>query len=106
MDRTAMIEAESQAREVALQNGFDGMDDALNDAFTAGKNFALSLLQWKRIETADDLPTIEGEYVVRTKPGFYAQTAVYDETENTYWTQVVAAYIPIPIPQYTEGEDA
>lgn len=71
--------------------------------------FALSLLQWK--DVADGLPEVEGQYSVVKGSGktpFYLtfpkaeDKSAYAQIVRMMWAEEIAAYIPVPIPEWKE----
>ena len=72
-------------------------------------DFALSLLQWK--DVADGLPEVEGQYSVVKGSGktpFYLtfpkaeDKSAYAQIVRMMWAEEIAAYIPVPIPEWKE----
>ena len=85
-------------------------DGELWFAFLAGYDTAaLSLLQWK--DVADGLPEVEGQYSVVKGSGktpFYLtfpkaeDKSAYAQIVRMMWAEEIAAYIPVPIPEWKE----
>lgn len=68
-------------------------------------DFALSLLQWKKIKSEDDLPKAEGWYIVMHQVGSpVPETAWWEELDSDEWERTYCAYIPVPLPEYVKGE--
>jgi hypothetical protein len=66
--------------------------------------FALSLFQWKDINSADDLPEVEGGYLGLLKNGEYL-VFHSDPKMNDHWHfGSITAYIPVAIPEYGKEE--
>lgn len=120
MDREMLIEAAKRSCEhnwmtnylipLCSECGFteDGFR-YFNRGVEKGFDFALSLLQWK--DVADGLPEVEGQYSVVKGSGktpFYLtfpkaeDKSAYAQIVRMMWAEEIAAYIPVPIPEWKE----
>lgn len=115
MDRETLIAAKEAAWLKSATYYRDcsgiGVDKAHTpkEAWMSGFDAALSLLQWK--DVADGLPEVEGQYSVVKGSGktpFYLtfpkaeDKSAYAQIVRMMWAEEIAAYIPVPIPEWKE----